>query len=1083
MFQRKIAISSISLDPLRDPIRLPLRPFALRYNDFEDLYDFTTLFYDVFQESPDRVRIIAPPLLNLRDDLALTIVALPSHTPCDIRLRRLRCLNELIVQVPVGTTALEVNTTLGAFYCSVQPNLSFLFQDRRVVFTLDLIDDLTWFKDWVRFYHRQHSCSGVLIYHNRTDGYPEAEIEAAIKSIDPNISAVVLSWPFKYGVFDVRRQLTIGLIDSLFCQPAALEHARRRFLTTARSVLNVDIDELVIGGPPQSIFEAVERSSSGYAVLSGRWVYPNPGGNSGITAARGRHKDHWHVKQDPLDICESKWAVVPSRCLDYLQWDIHLIPYMPDEGASAAFQLRHFKPINVNWDVDAGLSENVRTDAGKAAKPDDLIPDEALRTVLQTVFAESELRQNAEPASVSTLAQAYRARIRSSESNKAVCIDSALAAAREACDLLPEHPGFQRYLAELLGPTEDGADARGCLDRANYLQLRDSRYHFQLGRVAYWRGEFSVALEYFERAVLRDANAVAPYEGLFAIVQASGEQLRARQLLTDWLSRGDKSSEGEFLAARIGRARGNPAAAIQHARKALKSEPSPVLLYFLASCLLHDGQLEEAELHQRSAIRAAIQGRRAMPIHAQWPDEGDLDYHILSPKIPEHEQYGQLSEICLSRDDLVGALRFARKAAYFSEGGRFKVKLASILETLGRKSEAEGERKKGIALARNRLARRILPLVPFGRQLANENLFINVARVLYLADCREEAIAVLDSGLSECGASGRFGVLTAELLINLGERQLALGVLDAMPAEHVAGWAVRVNRLRGQIYFRLGDPKTAIDCFRAAVSIDPGEFHARLLLGNSLGDAGFQEEAIEALRAALQIEPKHEGAWRRLSVALSSLGRVGEAIEAVRQSLAINPASAASHHRLGILLEQDGRFEEAMEAQRTALRIDPKHEGAWRRLGMGLSRLGRIAEAIEAVRQSLVINPASAASHHQLGILLELDGRLDDALEAQRTALRIDPKHEGAWRRLGMGLSRLGRLAEAIEAVRQSLVINPASAASHHQLGILLERDGRLDQAEEAQRAALRIEPEHLGALHRLSTALSKAGRVELEPL
>ena len=83
---RRLQLSSWSVDPTRDPTRNPPRPWSLRHESYEEQFDFTTVFYDVFwSPAGDEIICLGPPLFNLEQDLGLTIVAWPSMARCAYR--------------------------------------------------------------------------------------------------------------------------------------------------------------------------------------------------------------------------------------------------------------------------------------------------------------------------------------------------------------------------------------------------------------------------------------------------------------------------------------------------------------------------------------------------------------------------------------------------------------------------------------------------------------------------------------------------------------------------------------------------------------------------------------------------------------------------------------------------------------------------------------------------------------------------------------------------------------------------------------------------------------------------------------
>src|SRR5690606_8950495 len=134
-------------------------------------------------------------------------------------------------------------------------------------------NDLRWIADWVHFYARLHGADGVLVYDNASSAYSLADLQATLDdavskagAAGGNFPALAVAWPFPYGPQGGMAGAVNGVEtdwDSDFCQTGSLQHARHRFLRQARSVLNVDVDELVLGTGGRSVFEATEQSRSG----------------------------------------------------------------------------------------------------------------------------------------------------------------------------------------------------------------------------------------------------------------------------------------------------------------------------------------------------------------------------------------------------------------------------------------------------------------------------------------------------------------------------------------------------------------------------------------------------------------------------------------------------------------------------------------------------------------------------------------------------------------------------------------------------------------------------------------------------
>jgi hypothetical protein len=207
-----------------------------------------------------------------------------------------------------------------------------------------------------------HGADAVLIYDNASSRYTAGDLLEAVRTVGGIAEAGIVHWPFRYGP---QGTLAKGLWDSDFCQLGAWEHARRRFLANARSVMNSDIDELVLCEDGRSIFEKAEGSLMGIARYSGRWVI----GTGEPQATLPRHRDfdvmlrpqiqrgRFFLKHDAVS-CFPKWTLVPRRCPDRSQWKVHTIGgWMPARLKTPGVGFRHFREIGGNWKYDRKVRE------------------------------------------------------------------------------------------------------------------------------------------------------------------------------------------------------------------------------------------------------------------------------------------------------------------------------------------------------------------------------------------------------------------------------------------------------------------------------------------------------------------------------------------------------------------------------------------------------------------------------------------------------------------------------------------------------------------------------------------------------
>jgi hypothetical protein len=345
--------------------REPIRPPEHRVGNFTEKFDATTLFFDAFYSSRgDKVILLGPPFHNLRGLIEeFDVVAHPSGVRCKFDARHLDRHAQLWVTAPEGTEYISLVSRLGEFEVKPNANRCDIFRDKRVLFTISKNNRLEWIQDWVRYHRDVHGANAVLIYDNASTEYNETQLAQALGQISGIDRVCVVSWPFKFGPQNIGTQFC----DSEYCHPGMFEHARWMFLEAAASVMNGDVDELVVSAGDQSIFEAVERSLSGFIRYYGYWVAGVEGQTRVATAgAPMRHRDFdcrvkipdkrkWGVLPDYSDCCPPKWVVVPRRCPHGAQWLHHFIDNWPGRKRPALlttthkFHFCHFREISTNW--------------------------------------------------------------------------------------------------------------------------------------------------------------------------------------------------------------------------------------------------------------------------------------------------------------------------------------------------------------------------------------------------------------------------------------------------------------------------------------------------------------------------------------------------------------------------------------------------------------------------------------------------------------------------------------------------------------------------------------------------------------
>jgi hypothetical protein len=350
--------NSVSLSDFTDMRREAARAPECRGANFDREFDSNTLFYDAVRVGDSRVALFAPPFFNLAEAIAAATFSDGSsrYSP---RTRFLDRHAQLWLDIPENPDPIRASGPLGKFELSVSRNESQMFRGCRVIFTMSKDNPIEWILDWVKFNRDVHGADAVLIYDNGSTAYDSAALSGALASISGLRCSVVMQWPFKYGPQGTN---SWDHWDSDFCQLGAWEHARWRFLQEARSVMNSDIDELVLSKTGRSVFEAAERSRFGLVRYRGRWIIGTDDGRRDRSMnAPERHFDYsilmppkyqlsrFLMRRDANE-CLAKWTVVPNRCPAYAQWHVHSIfSWWASYFCTRDFSFRHFREIGSNW--------------------------------------------------------------------------------------------------------------------------------------------------------------------------------------------------------------------------------------------------------------------------------------------------------------------------------------------------------------------------------------------------------------------------------------------------------------------------------------------------------------------------------------------------------------------------------------------------------------------------------------------------------------------------------------------------------------------------------------------------------------
>jgi len=283
---------------------------------YEAGYDRTTLWYDAFWEA-GRITCVAPPLMNLKATVfgaALTLDGRPARLRRVARHQRYEVLQIAAPSLPREIALAGADWSLAAGVARADRQT---FADKNVILTISRDNELEWIRDFALYHRRMQGADAVLFIDNGSTAYPPEAVAETLR--EAGLEALIVTAPLPYGpVLQGARNKHVAK----FFRTAMLNVARLRFLSTARAVLNVDIDELV-WSEGKSVFDMAAESTIGFAPFAGRWR--NPGPDAGQPP---RHADHvW--RRDVQKDCPAKYAVAPQKLAGRLSWDVHRLERLP----------------------------------------------------------------------------------------------------------------------------------------------------------------------------------------------------------------------------------------------------------------------------------------------------------------------------------------------------------------------------------------------------------------------------------------------------------------------------------------------------------------------------------------------------------------------------------------------------------------------------------------------------------------------------------------------------------------------------------------------------------------------------------
>ena len=265
--------------------------------------------------------------------------------------------------------------------------------------------------------------------------------------------------------------------------------------------------------------------------------------------------------------------------------------------------------------------------------------------------------------------------------------------------------------------------------------------------------------------------------------------------------------------------------------------------------------------------------------------------------------------------------------------------------------------------------------------------------------------------------------------------------------------------------YKLGDLERADSLCRDAVQHEPGSASAHHDLGLVMSKREDWVSAVQELRAAVQLDPADYHIHYALVQALRKTGQTDEAkgeLETVRR---MQEGSTEKLH-VGFLENQTrkmveaGEVDQAIEYERQSLKLN-QDARIGTNLGSALLWKGKTDEAVQVLQEALQIDPDYAWAHYYLGVAFARKREFERAVESLTKALKLRPDFPEAEFYIGLSFAGRGKFQDAESHLHTALAMRPDAAPAHYYLGLVLAQLGRHEEAQAEFQTARVLDPNY----------------------
>lgn len=673
-------------------------------------------------------------------------------------------------------------------------------------------------------------------------------------------------------------------------------------------------------------------------------------------------------------------------------------------------------------------------------------------------------------------------------------VTSTLAAA--ATGASSAHPGLPALLslaAHIHARAQDWPQARDAWTQLAALRPADASAQLALGRCALNDDDPEAAARHFQTALALAPDDPAVHQACGEVALARGEMRTAQTSAEKAVALAPQSSAARTLLGRVLLAARQYDSACSQLTQATSLQPA----YAPAWQTLAEVHRQSGRYQRALAILEA--GQQAAPEDPDLQAAGahvllELDRPTEALTAFEHAErlaaghaprHAERANWAVARAGLLQKLGYPDQALeLLADAAKFAGAGAPVFREFGRALMQAGRSDEAVTAARRAIAlvegRRPVP-----PGVAHDSLLV-ASRLLTQAGEATEAIAVLRRATARGLNSADMYLALGEAYERTSEPQLALDAYRS--AGHIAPGDATVQHRIGAACRSLGHLDAALVALREASVARPHDLSILADLGVTLTAAGFPAEAVDVWSEIAQRRPDDGPTLVSLGSAQRRNGDSATGLITLRHARRLVPGDPRACYELALAADCAGETEEAVAALQEMTALAPNQPAYLRDAGQKLLALGQAEAAMPALERAVTLDPQDPAAHEAYGSALVHTGRARLALAEIEAAHRLEPANPGHCRALAEVLWSLGEHDHAVEAWQAALQLAPGDPSTLYHLGQAHQALGQHEQALDCHAAAAEHwalnaasqGPDGVAHATRLAAARREAGRAAL---